>query len=190
MASLFGGTRRQTPPWASANLTAAKASPAKSPQRNFANGLRSAASPMPKFIVSPEAREDLDQIHAYISEENLEAADRVLEAALATVASLARMPGMGRPQDLQAFRAFRPSVVSRRWVWELPYFLPSAGRWRREGPRPARCPRPGWAVFRRLIGGPRFGAIIPDGAWHCLNHSTISSRGFENLNIGLQAASQ
>jgi len=38
---------------------------------------------MAKFTVSPEAHEDLDQIHAHISEGNPEAADR-FPACLAT----------------------------------------------------------------------------------------------------------
>ena len=61
---------------------------------------------MDNYTVSPEAREDLDQIHAYISEDNPEAADRVLEAAFSTFAGLAKMPGMGRP------RAFRLPELS------------------------------------------------------------------------------
>lgn len=56
---------------------------------------------MGKITISPEAREDLDQIHAYVSEHNPEAADRILEAALATLANLAEMPGMDR---LRAFQ--------------------------------------------------------------------------------------
>jgi len=67
---------------------------------------------MANFTVSPEAREDLDEIHAYISEDDLEAADRVLEAALSTFATLAGMPGMGRPRtfkhsELSGLRSFR-----------------------------------------------------------------------------------
>jgi len=67
---------------------------------------------MAKFTVSPEAREDLDQIHAYISEGNPEAADRVLEAAISTFATLAKMPGMGRSRifthsELSGLRSFR-----------------------------------------------------------------------------------
>jgi toxin ParE1/3/4 len=56
---------------------------------------------MGNFTISPEAREDLDQIHAYVSEHNPEAADRILGAALATFANLAEMPGMGRSRAFQ-----------------------------------------------------------------------------------------
>jgi plasmid stabilization system protein ParE len=67
---------------------------------------------MAKFRVSPEAREDLDQIHAYISDDNPDMADRVLEAALSTFALLAKMPGMGQPRvfkhsELSGLRSFR-----------------------------------------------------------------------------------
>lgn len=72
-------------------------------------GLRPAASTVANFFVSPEAREDLDQIHAYISEDNPEAANRVLEAALATFEDLAGMPGMGR--DAGATESGRPYFV-------------------------------------------------------------------------------
>lgn len=61
---------------------------------------------MAEFTVSPEAIEDLDQIHSHVSADNPEAAHRVLEAALATFDSLARMPGMGRA------RAFKRSGLS------------------------------------------------------------------------------
>ena len=84
----------------------------KSLPESCGSELQRAASTMGSFTLSPEAREDLDEIHAYISEANPDAADRVLEAALATFAGLARMPGMGRPRmfkssalsDLRSFR--------------------------------------------------------------------------------------
>ena len=65
-----------------------------------------------RFTVAPEAKEDLDAIHAYISGDDPDAADRVLEATLATFEELARMPGMGRPRTftqsgLRGLRSFR-----------------------------------------------------------------------------------
>ena len=67
---------------------------------------------MARFTVSPEAEHDLDEIHAYIFGDNPDAADRVLEAALATFEDLAKMPGMGRPRTfthsgLSGLRSFR-----------------------------------------------------------------------------------
>ncbi|MGA2658546.1 MAG: type II toxin-antitoxin system RelE/ParE family toxin [Verrucomicrobiota bacterium] len=60
---------------------------------------------MAKFSVSPAAREDLDQIHAFISQEDP-------EAALSTFAAVAQMPGIGRPRtfrlpELPGLRSFR-----------------------------------------------------------------------------------
>ncbi len=91
-------------------------------------GLRLAASTMGNFFVSPEAREDLDQIHAFISEDNLAAADRVLEAALATFADLAGMPGMGRRRTFKSsalsdLRSFRVSGFRNYLI----FYRPRAG---------------------------------------------------------------
>lgn len=66
---------------------------------------------MGRFTVSPEALGDLDEIHAYISADNPDAADQVLEAALATFEALGKMPGMGRRRafrhsDLRHLRSF------------------------------------------------------------------------------------
>lgn len=52
------------------------------------SGPRRAGSQTAKFTVSPETQADLDQIHAYISGDNAEAADEVLKAALATFEAL------------------------------------------------------------------------------------------------------
>jgi toxin ParE1/3/4 len=67
---------------------------------------------MPKLLVSPQACEDLDQIHCYLFHRDPEAADRVLEAALTTFEDLAETPGMGRPRvfqhaELSGLRSFR-----------------------------------------------------------------------------------
>jgi toxin ParE1/3/4 len=60
---------------------------------------------MGRFTVALEALGDLDEIHAYISADNPDAADQVLEAAFATFEALGKMPGMGRR------RAFRHSEL-------------------------------------------------------------------------------
>ncbi len=67
---------------------------------------------MGNYTISPEAQGDLDRIHAYIWKENPDAADRVLEAALATFALLAKSPGIGWPRifksvELHDLRSFR-----------------------------------------------------------------------------------
>ena len=66
---------------------------------------------MAKFTVSPEAREDLDEIYAYIFEDDPDAADRVLEAALSTFAALGGMPSLGQIRifghsELSGLRSF------------------------------------------------------------------------------------
>lgn len=59
-----------------------------------------------KFVLAPAARDDLDEIHAYIAADNLDAADRVQEAAFTTFALLGQTPGLGR------VRPFRNSLLT------------------------------------------------------------------------------
>ena len=54
-----------------------------------------------KFILAPAARDDLDELHAYIGADNLDAADRVQEAAFTTFALLVTTPGLGRARHFQ-----------------------------------------------------------------------------------------
>ena len=67
---------------------------------------------MPRFILSEFVEPELSAIWDYIAIDNLDAADRFLEAAYGTFQELARMPGMGRtrifPQArLHNLRSFR-----------------------------------------------------------------------------------
>ena len=67
---------------------------------------------MPKFILSEYVEPELDAIWEYIAIDNMDAADRFLDAAYGTFLELARMPGMGRmrkfPQvRLRELRSFR-----------------------------------------------------------------------------------
>ena len=57
---------------------------------------------MAEFTISPEARDDLDHIHAYISGDNPDAADDVLESAFSTFENLSRMPSMGREREFKS----------------------------------------------------------------------------------------
>lgn len=54
-----------------------------------------------KLILAPAARDDLDEIHAYIAADNLDAADRVQEAAFTTFGLLVTTPGLGRARHFQ-----------------------------------------------------------------------------------------
>jgi toxin ParE1/3/4 len=67
---------------------------------------------MPRFILSEYVEPELEDIWGYIALDNIEAADRFLDAAYATLQNLARMPGMGRPRrfsgkTLSELRSFR-----------------------------------------------------------------------------------
>ncbi len=67
---------------------------------------------MPRFVFSEFVEPELDAIWEYIAFDNMDAADRFLEAAFGTFKELARMPGMGlkrsfshaRLRDLRSFR--------------------------------------------------------------------------------------
>lgn len=67
---------------------------------------------MPRFILSEFVEPELSAIWDYIGLDNLEAADRFLDAAHLTFQELARMPGMGRTRNfpqtrLNNLRSFR-----------------------------------------------------------------------------------
>jgi toxin ParE1/3/4 len=67
---------------------------------------------MPKFILSEFVEPELDAIWEYIAIDNMDAADRFVEAAYGTIQELAQMPGMGRKRDflqarLRELRSFR-----------------------------------------------------------------------------------
>ena len=50
---------------------------------------------MKRFIVAPDAAQDLDDIWGYIAEDSLDAADRFLEKLYENIRMLAETPGMG-----------------------------------------------------------------------------------------------
>lgn len=56
---------------------------------------------MKRFVVAPEAAQDLDDIWSYIAADNLDAADRFLEKLYDQMVALSETPGMGhRREDL------------------------------------------------------------------------------------------
>ncbi len=59
---------------------------------------------MSAFVLHPEAYADLDEIWEYIADDNLDAADRVLEEIFRTIRSLADFPHQGHK---------RPDLTSR-----------------------------------------------------------------------------
>ena len=50
---------------------------------------------MKRFVLTPCAKQDVNDIWDYIGAENIEAADRVLNALRATMLKLAKNPGIG-----------------------------------------------------------------------------------------------
>ena len=67
---------------------------------------------MPKIILSEYVEPELTAVWEFIALDNVDAADRFLEAAYGTFQELARMPGMGRlrqfpPGRLRNLRSFR-----------------------------------------------------------------------------------
>jgi plasmid stabilization system protein ParE len=50
---------------------------------------------MKRFIVTPRARQDLSDIWDYIAGDNVQAADRVLDALESALLKLAKNPGIG-----------------------------------------------------------------------------------------------
>ncbi len=72
---------------------------------------------MSAFVLHPEACEDLDEIWEYIADDNLNAADRLLEEIFRTIRSLADFPHQGHKRpDLTSrpllFHAWRDYVIT------------------------------------------------------------------------------
>jgi toxin ParE1/3/4 len=59
---------------------------------------------MPKFILSEFVEPELEAIWEYIAIDNLDAADRFVEATYSTIQELAQMPGMGRKRTFSQTR--------------------------------------------------------------------------------------
>jgi plasmid stabilization system protein ParE len=59
---------------------------------------------MPKIVLSEFVEDELDAIWRYIAFDDMDAADKFLEAAFDTFQSLAQMPGMGRKRDFPQVR--------------------------------------------------------------------------------------
>ena len=80
---------------------------------------------MPKFILSEYVEPELDAIWEYIAIDNMDAADRFVEAAYGTFQELARMPGMGQRRDflqarLRELRSFRVKDFENYLIFYIP----------------------------------------------------------------------
>ena len=80
---------------------------------------------MAKFVLSEDVEPELSAIWEYIAFDNLDAADRFLEAAYSTFQELARIPGMGRVRRfsslrLRDLRSFRIKDFDNYLVFYIP----------------------------------------------------------------------
>ena len=54
---------------------------------------------MKGFILTPRAKQDASDIWDYIADDNIKAADRVLDALETTMVKLAKNPGIGHSRE-------------------------------------------------------------------------------------------
>jgi toxin ParE1/3/4 len=66
---------------------------------------------MKQFVLTPLASRDLNEIWEYLSEDNIEAADRMLAAIEKAMQKLARQPGIGHLREDLADRRHRFLLV-------------------------------------------------------------------------------
>lgn len=66
---------------------------------------------MKRFIFTPRAKQDLNDIWEYIASDNVEAADRVLDALESAAVRLAKSPGIGHWRDELADKRHRFFLV-------------------------------------------------------------------------------
>lgn len=70
---------------------------------------------MKKYVLTNQAEADLADIWLHIAEDNIRAADRLIDSLYAAFVKLAQMPGMGRLRDELASEALR--------VWPVGQYL-------------------------------------------------------------------
>ncbi len=81
---------------------------------------------MPKFILSEYVEPELAAVWEFIALDNIDAADRFLDAAYGTFQELARMPRMGRPRQfagqarLRSLRCFRVKDFENYLIFYCP----------------------------------------------------------------------
>jgi toxin ParE1/3/4 len=63
------------------------------------------------FLLHPEAIDDLDEIHEYLSRHNESAADRVLDELFGSFGSIAAAPGIGFRKPELTLRPLRFRVI-------------------------------------------------------------------------------
>ena len=66
---------------------------------------------MRRFVLTPRAEQDVSDIWDYIANDNIEAADRVIETLEASMLKLAKNPGIGHWRDELADKRHRFFLV-------------------------------------------------------------------------------
>ncbi len=69
---------------------------------------------MKRFVLTPRAKQDVNEIWNYIAADNIEAADRVLEALDKAMIKLTKNPGIGH---------WRKELADERHRFFLVYFV-------------------------------------------------------------------
>lgn len=66
---------------------------------------------MKRFVLTPRAKQDINQIWDYIAQDDIEAADRVLDDLESAMTKLAKSPGIGHWREDLADRRHRFFLV-------------------------------------------------------------------------------
>jgi toxin ParE1/3/4 len=72
------------------------------------------------LLWTPRARADLEQIIAFIAENNPDAAERLANYIYTAVAQLCEQPGLGRPGRKDGTR----ELIVRKAAWDSSYIIP------------------------------------------------------------------
>ncbi len=73
-----------------------------------------------RLVWTPRARVDLDEITAYIAEQNPDAAQRVADYIQDEAGLLAQQPGLGRPGRKEGTR----ELIVSKTAWHSAYIIP------------------------------------------------------------------
>lgn len=73
-----------------------------------------------RLVWTPRARADVDEITAYIAEDNPDAAERVADYIYAAAAQLCEQPGLGGPGRKDGTR----ELIVRKGSWHSGYVIP------------------------------------------------------------------
>jgi plasmid stabilization system protein ParE len=101
---------------------------------------------MKRFVLTPRAKQDLNEIWDYIASDNIEAADRILDALDNAMINLAKSPGIGHWRE-ELTRQAAP-LLSGLFVLDRPSARKKAAADYPGPPRRPRCAEPPWHGVR------------------------------------------